>query len=86
MICLKDEHSQQTTYMKIYNVINFLDNWHHIQWVSTKSRYDPDLGYINIWFGSFLGHHQKSVHQYLIQMTPIDYPLELNKQSNLSLI
>ena len=27
--------------------------------MSSKSRYDPDLGYINIWFGSFLDHRKK---------------------------
>ena len=51
--------------------------------MSTESRNDPDLGYINIWFGSFLDYHQKKClpKVTLIQMTPIDYPLELNKQS-----
>ena len=29
------------------------------EWVSTKSRYDLDLGYINVWFGSYLDHHKK---------------------------
>ena len=55
----------------------------YYKWVSTKSRNDPDLGYIKIWFGSFLDHHQKKClpKVTLIQMTPMDYPLELNKQS-----
>ena len=29
--------------------------------MSTNSRFDPDLGYINIWFGLFSDHHQKLV-------------------------